>query len=345
MKPVAICKSQLSKHRVNSASQIPGWEAWLDEHDMPYEYVDCYSYDIIDKLDGYSALLWWYENFAIADLLEAQNILDIAANKGLKVYPDYNTGWHFDDKIAEMYALQAVGAPIPKSWVFYDWTACLDWIDTEAQFPLVAKLRCGSGSNNVKMLKDQKAATKYVKRMFSRGFDPAPSLAYKTFSKVQSTRDWATFKDRLKKVPDFLWTRRFAKQMPVEKGYCYFQEMVPNDGYDIKIAVVGDKLGYFLRHIRKGDFRASGSGDFYYDNPMITEQIIRSAFEAKDALGMQCIGFDYVVDSRTGNGLIIEMCHGFDRDAVYAAGGWFDRDCMWHEGHLNVDHEMLEGLF
>ena len=329
---------------MHSDSRIPSWEAWLDARGMPYEYVDCYSYDIISRLDDYSALIWWYENFAVADLLEAQNILDIAESKGLRVYPNHNTGWHFDDKVAEMYALQAVGAPIPESWVFYDRDACLRWLETEARFPLVAKLRCGSGSNNVRLLKGEPEAKRYAKRMFSRGFDPAPSLAYKTFSKVQSTRDWATFVDRLKKVPDFLWTRRFARQMPAERGYCYFQEAVPNDGYDIKVAVVGDKLGYFLRNTRKGDFRASGSGDFYYDNKMMTEQIIRSAFAASDALGMQCVGLDYVVDNRTGEGKIIEMCHGFDRDAVYAAGGWFSRDGAWHAQPLNVNHEILENL-
>ena len=345
IKPVAICKSQLSGHRKNSESEVPGWEDWLKEHNIPFEYVDCYRYDIISKLDKYSGLIWWYENYAIADLLEAQNILDIAEKKGLAVYPNHNTAWHFDDKIAEMYAFQSVGAPIPKSWVFYDKEKCLSWANTKAKYPIVAKLRCGSGSNNVKLLKTASEAEAYIKRMFGKGFNPAPSLAYKTFSKVQSTRDWKTFVNRAKRIPDFLWTRRFAKQLPVEKGYCYFQEFIPNEGYDIKIAVVGDKLSYFLRNIRKGDFRASGSGDFYYNNTMIKEQIIKTAFETKDALKMQCIGFDYVVDNRTGEGKIIEMCHGFDRDAVFAAKGWFDRNCQWHDESMNVDYEILNNMF
>lgn len=344
MKPVAICKSQLSAHRTHSKLQIGDFEDYLKQHNIPYEYVDCYSYDIVNRLDKYSALIWWYENFAVADLMEAQNILDIAERKGLKVYPNHNTAWHFDDKIAEMYALQSVGAPIPESWVFYDFNKCKKWLDEEANYPLVAKLRRGSGSNNVKLLHNKKEAHDYAKLMFSKGMQPAPSLLYKTFSKVQSTKDIKTLINRAKGIPDFLWTRKFAQQMPNEKGYCYFQRFIPNDGYDLKIAVVGDKLSYVARNIRIGDFRASGSGDFYYDNSIITEQIITSAFDAADKLGTQCMGFDYVVDNTTGEGLIIEMCHGFDRDAVYNAGGYFDRQSKWHAEPINIQWEILNNI-
>lgn len=343
MKPVAICLSQLMEHR-KSKSEIPGWVEYLEKNEIPYEIIDCYHYDIVDQLDKYSALLWWYNNFVIPDLLEAQNILDIAEKKGLKVYPNHATGWYFDDKIAEMYALQAVRAPIPNSWVFYRLDDCLKWLRDNAKYPLVAKLRNGSGSNNVKLIKDTGEAKKYAKRMFSKGFQPAPSLVYKTFSKIQSTHDWKTFLSRLKKVPDFLWVRRLAKQMPVEKGYCYFQEFTPNDGYDFKVAVVGDKLSYLIRRNRKGDFRASGGGEIFYDRSLVSEQIIHSAFAAADALEMQCVGFDYLIDSRTGEGKIIEMCFGFDQDAIWASGGYFDRDCVWHNEPLNTTVSVIEKL-
>ena len=186
MKPVAICKSLLSRHKTNDAIAIPSWTEWLDEHGIPWEYVDCYDTDIISKLPNYSGLIWHYENYSNADLMEAQNILDIAASMGLKVYPDHNTAWHFDDKIAEMYALQAVGAPIPKSWVFYELETCLKWLENECKYPIVAKLRRGSGSNNVKLLKNYSEAKKYAKRMFGEGVSPAQSIVYKTFSKVQT---------------------------------------------------------------------------------------------------------------------------------------------------------------
>lgn len=345
MKPVAICKSLLSRHKTNDGIIIPSWTQWLDEHNIPWEYIDCYDTDIISKLPNYSGLIWHYENYSNADLMEAQNILDIAASMGLKVYPDHNTAWHFDDKIAEMYALQAVCAPIPKSWVFYELETCLQWLENECEYPIIAKLRRGSGSNNVKLLKNYAEAKKYAKRMFGEGISPAQSLVYKTFSKVQSTRDWKTFVDRFKKIPDFLWSRRFGKGLPNEKGYCYFQKYIPNKGFDIKVAVVNGKCSFLTRHTRKADFRASGSGDFFYDKELLTKDIVHSALETAEKLGVQCIGFDFVVNKETNKGYIIEMCHGFDVDAVYECGGYWDRNLEWHDEPINVKFEIMEQLF
>ena len=344
MKPVAICENLLTRVR-SGETETGQWIVYLTEHHIPYEYVNCYAPDIVDKLDNYSALLWHYSNFVNADLMEAQHILDIAAQKGLKVFPDHATGWHFDDKIAESYAFRAAGVPTPRNWVFYEYETCCRWLETEAEYPVVAKLRRGSGSNNVKLLKTAGQAKKYARRMFSKGYSPAQSLMYKTYSKVQSTHDWKTFATRLREIPNFLKGRHFGKGMPTERGYAYFQEFTPNDGYDIKVAVVGDKLSYLIRRTRKGDFRASGGGDIYYDRSLMTPQIIRSAFDAADALQMQCVGFDYVVDNRTSEGKIIEMCFGFDFDAIYEAGGYFDRDCVWHDEPMNVTAEILENLF
>ena len=341
MKPVAICINLLDRKR-NEVTEIDKWEDWLTKNNIPWEYLDCYRSDIIEQLPKYSALLWHYANFVNADLMEAQHILDIAADMGLKVYPDHNTAWHFDDKIAEMYALQAVNAPMPKSWVFYEMDKCINWLKNEAHYPIIAKLRRGSGANNVKMLRNSSQAIKYCKRMFSKGYSPAQSLLYKTYSKVQSTRDWATLLKRFKQIPNFLKARKYGQGMPIERGYCYFQEFVENEGFDLKVAVVNGKCSFLTRNVRKGDFRASGGGDISYSKELINDEIVRSAFKAAADLKMQCVGFDYVVNSSTGEGLIIEMCHGFDQDAIYGCGGYWDKDLQWHEGGLNVKTEILE---
>lgn len=342
MKPIAICKNDnIFKH---STQWIGEWVDYCEKNGIPYEIVDCYRYDIISRLTNYSALLWNFSNFVISDLLEARNILNIASAKGLETFPDYNTSWHFDDKVAESYALQAVSAPAPKSWVFYDYVECEKWLKTEAEYPIVAKLRCGSGANNVKLLKDYNQAKKYAKRMFASGYNPTPSLVYKAYSKAQSSRSLKVALSRIKKIPEFLNTRAHARKMPIEKGYCYFQEFINNEGYDLKIAVVGDKLSFLCRDVRKGDFRASGGGDIKYTRELITKQIISSAFEAYDKLQLECVGFDYVVDKDTGEGKIIEMCYGFDYKAIMGAGGYWDRDCVWHNEPLNVPTEIINKI-
>lgn len=341
-KPVAICvNDRIFKHSGVWRSEIL---SFCERYGISYELIDPYQADIVEKLDQFGAMIWIIQNYVLADMMEARNILRIAESKGLKIFPDMNTSWHFDDKVAQMYALQSVGAPIPQSWVFYLLDDCLAFLEKEAEYPLVAKLRCGSGSNNVKLLKTRDEAVRYARQMFSRGFDPSPSLLYKAYSKAQSSRDWKTALSRIKKLPEFLNTRRHAKQLPVEKGYCYFQEFIPNDGYDLKVVVVGDKLSGFCRSIRKADFRASGGGDIIYNHELITEQIRETAFAAAKSMESQCMGFDYVVDKQTGKGMIIEMCYGFDQEVLTGANHSWDAFGKCYDEPLNAPREIMKNL-
>jgi hypothetical protein len=38
----------------------------------------------------------------------------------LVVYRNQNTCWHYDDKIAQAYLLEAAGIPVPKTWVWFE---------------------------------------------------------------------------------------------------------------------------------------------------------------------------------------------------------------------------------
>ena len=329
----------------HSTSWVNPWEAYLKENGIDYDKVNLFAVDAIETLKNYDVLLWHFGQYGWSDMLEARSILYSAKMLGLKVFPDFNDAWHFDDKVAEMYALQAVGAPIPKSQVYYDMETLKQAIaDGKMEYPIVAKLRTGSGSHNVKLIRNESQLMHYARRMFGCGYNPAPSLIYKTSSNIRSSHDKATFMAKLKRAPEFLRTRRGAKQFPNEKGYVYLQEFIPSDGYDMKIVVVGDKLSGLYRPIRSHDFRASGGGEVLYDKEKFTENIIKSAFAAADAIGFKCVGFDYVVDNRTGEGKIVEMSYGFSHIAVMGMGGWFDRDCQWHEGALNAPAELLKNL-
>lgn len=341
-KPIAVCQNKrIFDHY---ASWTPRFLEYCRENGIPCQAVDCYGNRFIRELDKYSALVWHYQNYVISDLLEARNILTAAHRKGLAVFPGPELNWHFDDKIAQMYAFQSVEAPIPKSWVFYLKEDCIRWLEHRAEYPLVAKLRSGSGSNNVKLLRNAEEGIKYARRMFSKGFDPAPGLGYKAYSKLQSTRDLKTLVSRVGKLPQFLNTRRHARMMPVEKGYCYFQEYIPNDGYDLKVVVVGDKMTFCARNVRKNDFRASGGGDCYYDRALLTDRIIDAAFRTADKLGMNCIGFDFVVDKKSGEGRIVEMCYGFDYEVQRDLGAYVDRDHVWHEEAVTVPDEVIRNI-
>lgn len=320
------------------------WVEFCEENNIPYEIVNGFANDVLETLKDFDCLVWHFSNYSYQEMLFARSILRSAAQMGLKTFPDEKTCWHFDDKIAEMYLLQSVNAPIPKSYVFYTYKECKAWAEALSSFPVVGKLRCGSGSSNVQLLTSAEKIKRYAKKMFHKGFKATPDILYKTKSNIKSSKSWDTFVKRFKRIPDFLETLRKSKMMPKEKGYCYFQEFVPNDGFDLKIVVVGDKLSYIVRNTRKGDFRASGGGDLFFDRSYVTPDIIRSAFEISDRLNFRCMGYDYVIDKRTNTGKIVEISYAFSHTALLGAGGYWDRNGVWHEEPLNAPHEILKNL-
>lgn len=339
---VVVYKKEGLLHSTDWASV---WIDYFEQKGIEYKAIDLLKVNAIEELKGYDILLW---QFAIADyqqMMEARSILYSAKQMGLKVFPDFGDAWHKDDKIAEMYLLQSINAPIPKSYVFYDLKTLKASLEKgEIPFPIVSKLKAGSGSNNVKLVKNKRQLLSYAKRMFGKGYTPSPSVLFKTKSHVQSSHNWETIKKKIKRIPDFLSTLKGYKLYPNERGYVYLQEFIPNDGYDMKVVVCGDKLSGLIRPTRKNDFRASGGGELMYDKTCFTKNIIESAFKAADDMGSQCMGFDYVVNKVSGKGVIVEMCCGFSHTAVMGMKGWFDRNCEWHDGELNAPIELFEML-
>lgn len=211
-------------------------------------------------------------------------------------------------------------------------------------FPVVGKLRTGSGSHNVKLLKTKNDLMCYASRMLTHGFNPAPSFLYKTSSHIRSSHNRHQFISKLKRAPEFFRTLAGARHFSREKDYVYLQQFIPNDGFDMKVVVVGDKCCGLYRPIRSHDFRASGGGEIYYDKELLSKEIVESAFAVADALEMNCVGFDYVINNETGEGVIIEMSYGFSHSAILEAHGYFDRNYDWHENDFNVPHEILKNI-
>lgn len=328
----------------HSTNWSKAWIEYCEDNGIEYRIVDCFDYNIFKILNKYDCLLWHFNNYSLQEMLFARSILISAKNMGLKVFPDDNTSWHFDDKIAEMYLLKSAAAPVPSFWTFYTKKELKKWLEGECEYPVVAKLRCGSGSGNVKLLNNKNELLEYGERMFRLGIKPVPKVLFKTKSNLKSAGSFPTIINRVKRIPDFLETEKNAKKFPREKGYVFLQEFIPNDGFDLKIAVVKDKLSFIARKVREGDFRASGGGSLYYDRSLVTPDIIKSAFQISQQLGFQCMGYDYVIDNRNKEAKIVEISYGFSHMALMRAGGYWDREGSWHEKPLNAAQEVLRNL-
>src|SRR5688572_6328732 len=129
-------------HRPRSFSDR--WIAYCDEHRIPYQPVNCLATDISRQLQGVEGLLWHWHHQNPGDQLIARQIIMAAEMKGLAVFPSSATCWHFDDKLAQKYFLEALGAPLVPSYVFYDANDAREWIRSTS-FPKVFKLRTGGG--------------------------------------------------------------------------------------------------------------------------------------------------------------------------------------------------------
>ena len=118
----------------------PRWIRYCDEQHIPYKRVNCYANDIIEQLKECNALMWHFSQGNPHDILLAKPLLYALQQSGKKVFPDFNTSWHFDDKLGQKYLLESLGANFAPTWIFYDEHEAISWAN-QTTFPTFFKLR------------------------------------------------------------------------------------------------------------------------------------------------------------------------------------------------------------
>lgn len=328
-------------HREGSFSDR--WLEFCGERGIPHKAVDCYRSDILAELASCSGLLWhWYHGLS-KDLLMARHVIQGAEMMGLKVFPNMATCWHFDDKVAQKYLLEAVGAPLAPTFVFYDLGDALRWIDKES-FPKVLKLRRGAGARNVQLVHTAAEARRLARRAFGAGFKPVGGPFADAATRFQNVRRRGDVWGAIKRLPrSLLNVYRSNAQIGRERGYIYFQEFMPGNTFDTRITVIGRRAFGFTRNVRPDDFRASGSGSIEYDLKRVSLDCVRIAFDVSRKTGSQSMAFDFVLNP-DGRQRIVEVSYGYLASAVYACEGYWDEGLAWHEGHVWPQDAILEDL-
>src|SRR5690554_1079300 len=327
-------------HRAGSFSDR--WIAYCKKQNIPYKIINAFDSDIIEQVKDCDVFMWHHHHGQFKDVLTAKRILFALEHAGVKVFPDFKTGWHFDDKVAQKYLLEAVGAPLVKSYVFYDKQSALEWIE-ETTFPKVFKLKGGAGAANVKLAKTKKDAQKLIKKSFGKGwpaFDKVNYFKERLNNFIQGKEGFITIAKAFGRLVIPIENIKF---MPIEKGYVYFQEFIPNNDSDIRVIVVGDKAFSIKRMTRKGDFRASGSGNIIYEKSAIDERCLQMAFETSKKLNAQCLAYDFVFDENN-KPLIVEISFGFSMGGYVDCPGFWDEQLNWHEEEFNPYGWMVEVL-
>ena len=318
------------------------WVAYCEKNNIQYKLVNAFDSDIIDQVKDCDAFMWHHHHGNIKDVLTAQRILFALEHAGIKVFPDFNTGWHFDDKVAQKYLLEAIDAPLVPSYVFYDKKEASEWAQNTS-YPKVFKLKGGAGSANVKLVHNKKECFKLINKAFGTGFKQFDGKEYflDTLKKYRSRKK--SLQDVAKAFGRMFISTEFSKLAPRERGYIYFQEFIPNNDSDIRVIVVGNRAFALKRLTREGDFRASGSGNITYDKKQIDERCIQIAFDINQKLQSQNIAYDFIFD-KNNNPLIVEISYGYAVSAYDACEGYWDNDLHWHEGQFTPQEWMVDGL-
>lgn len=326
-------------HRPDSFSLR--WIEYCKESRIPHKIVNCYDNDIIAQLEECDALMWHFHQSNPKDVLFAKQLMYALQTAGKKVFPDFDTCWHFDDKVGQKYLLEAINAPLVPSYVFYEKKTAMEWIG-KAEFPKVFKLRRGSGSDHVKLVPDRNTARKLVRRAFGLGFSQydAASNLRERWRKFKLGKTGVT--DVVKGVARLGYTTDFAKVIGNEKGYVYFQDFIAGNDHDIRVNVVDGKAFAVKRGVRKNDFRASGSGLDEFGKQHFDNDMIRLSFEVAEKINSQCLAFDFVY--KNNRPLITEISYGFTKDPYYACEGYWDRELNWYESLFDFQGWMIESV-
>lgn len=323
------------------------WIEYCEANDINYKLVDCYKNDIVQQLEDCDALMWHHDLLQMKDNLVAKRLLTAIEHSGKVCFPSIHENWHYDDKIGQKYLLEAIGAPLVPTYIFFNEKEAIKWAE-QTSFPKVFKLNGGAGSINVKLVHSRNEAKKLINRAFGKGFNPVPKNYFvkETFRKFKQgqTSSISVLKSIYRYFNPPQAVRSFVNEK--QKNYAYFQEFIPNNAFDIRLVVINQSKAFGLKRFnRENDFRASGSGNFeFLDESMITKDLVDMMFQVTEKLKMDSVAYDIVFDQHN-NPLIIEITYAYASKAYNGCPGYWDRNLEWQNGIL-VDYQswMVENV-
>ena len=247
----------------------------------------------------------------------------------IKCFPDLNTCWHYDDKIRQFYLLKIFGYPIIESYIFWEKEHALKWAEN-ADYPVVFKLKKGAGSSNVILINNKQEARNIILKMFGKGMPPAGikhkgKIKYKSFETFVRMKIDKYFLNRLKNIEPRTWQ--------IAKNYVLFQKFIPNNKFDTRITIIGNRAFAYRRFVRDNDFRASGSGKIDYDQDIIDKRFIKLAFKISKELKFQSMAYDFLLEENN-QPQICEISYTYVDLLIYNCPGHWDENLNWYPGHF-----------
>lgn len=313
------------------------WTESLCSRGVEVRVVDLLRGDFLAQVRGCDGVMWRWGHVEQEKQSAKQILYAIEHCLGIPVFPNSRTSWHFDHKIPQWYLLKSLGAPLPETWIFWDYQSALSWARS-ASYPVVFKLSVGAGSSNVVKVKDEAEAVRLVKRMFRVGIFPLTMNEFARRILPRSAADLKAVAGRAVAAARYALLGEYPALAPLvpwwkpELGYALFQEFLPGNDFDTRVTVIGDRAFAYRRMNRPGDFRASGSGNFNCDPAAIDTRCIEIAFATSEKGGFQSMAYDFL--QRGGEPVICEVSYTFVDWMVKACPGHWDSRLAWHPGEM-----------
>lgn len=321
------------------------WASAVEAAGAEVRWLDLLQSKPLEQVHGCDGVMWHWAHYPHERRMAALPILrTIEDYLHIPIFPNMPTSWHYDDKIAQSYLLNALEIPCPDTWVFWKKEEALQWAK-KTVYPVVAKLSGGASSQNVRLLRNPDEAVRYIRRCFSgsgiiatpplaKGMKKVPSIAKRGLKRLGASIPYI-LGNRFPSLPDQQYW------MP-QKNYALFQEFLPGNEFDTRVTVVGNRAFGYRRFNRANDFRASGSGNFDTNPAEIDRRCIQNAFDFARRLQAQSVAFDFLFRGEVREPVVGEISYCYVDWMVESCPGHWDSKLQWHEGRMWPEQAHVE---
>jgi glutathione synthase/RimK-type ligase-like ATP-grasp enzyme len=288
---------------------------FLRNNNINFDYYNIFNSNWMEEAEKFDIIIWrpMSSPWELEDAREKFYVLEQELNK--LVFPSYRDLLIYENKVMQYYFLKKNNLPAVDTYIFYSYDEAMDFIKT-ADYPMVSKIKTGSGSSGVRMIKNYRSAKKLISNTFRGG--------EKTY-----------------------WP--FIKQ----KNVVLLQKYIPSK-FDLRVNVFDSEhiFGYY-RYPEKNDFRASG---FYnIERKELPLEAVKIALKVREKLNVIFIDVDFVQSLEDNKYYIIEFSY-FNRiircERVIlngVPGGYrYDKDMdslYFEEGRYWLQELMLKRFF
>lgn len=244
-----------------------GFTKYCDVNQIPYQEIDIHKSTFADQLLNIDILVWRTSSDYASQWEATDKVEFISDYLGKMTLPTKESLWFYEDKVREQWLFEYYRLPRIKTFISHSKDESMSFINS-TNYPIVLKDRTCSSSEGVMLVKNKYQAKKLCEKIFSDG-------------------------------------RRIFEPYIKQKGYVLFQEFVPNEGFDLRIVIVGNSYFGYFRYPKEKDFRASGSG--IVRKEAIPMDVLQLAKHTKNCFPKSyMLAVDFLQDSRDKKYYIIE---------------------------------------